>query len=144
MSNIERYLEMLIERAETQYTCLRGPRPSGALFVPIHDAVPTVFGDVQPTIGSPSCKDVGSCMIEDGHCVRNIHAEVEALLTCAKHGIPTDGGTMVSINKPCFNCTKACIKAGIKTIYYAYAVYDEQRTKDILEVAGVECIHVEI
>lgn len=134
-------LRTLIERAEEHYTCNRGPRPSGALFAPAGNDKAFINGDVEPTIGSQSCKDVG-CMIVDGHCVRNIHAEVDALLMAARHGWRTLGGAMYSINKPCYACTLACIKAGITTIYYAYAVYDEQRTQDVLEAAGVECVHV--
>lgn len=145
----EKMLYHIIERAKTQYTCKRGPRPSGALFVSRLYSVGnqperyTMYGDVKPTDGSPTCVEAG-CMIEDGHCVRNNHAEVNALLQCAKYGIPTDGGIMYSINKPCYACTRACIDAGIVKIIYAYTVYDEDRTRHILEAAGVECVHVEL
>ena len=142
--NDELVLLNLIARAKTKYTCNRGPRPSGAV---IHISTPVrhciICGDVTPTDGSKSCNEIG-CMIVGGHCVRNIHAEVDALLEAAKAGIATDGAVMYSINKPCYNCTLACIKAGITAIYYAYAVYDEQRTENALNVAGVKCIHVPI
>ena len=134
-------LTYLLARADIRYTCNRGPRPSGAVLYT--DDGQWIYGDVNPTIGSPSCKEVG-CMIEDGHCVRNVHAEVDAILNAARLGVSTGHGIMYSINKPCFNCTKVIIKAGIKTIFYAYAVYDEERTQDILDAAGVECIHAPI
>lgn len=138
----EQILKELVERAATEYTCNRGPRPSGAILAhPLERFM--LYGDVIPTAGSPSCKEVG-CMMVDGHCVRNIHAEVDALLQAAYNGCYTSGAIMYSINKPCYNCTLACIKAGISKIYYAYAVYDEERTQAVIEASGIECIHVPI
>lgn len=132
-------LNLLIERATTHYTCNRGPRPSGAMLGT--NSGHTFYGDVVPPEGSPSCKDDG-CMIEDGHCVRCNHAEVHAILKAARSGTITGGGTMYSINKPCYQCTRTIIAAGIKKIYYAYAVYDEERTRQILELAHVDCEQV--
>src|SRR5690625_5297232 len=40
--------------------------------------------------GSVHCIDEGCYMI-DGHCVRTVHAEANALLQCAKFGVPTEG-----------------------------------------------------
>lgn len=137
-------LQNLIQRAnEGHYTCNRGPRPSGAMLRKEGGKYFSIMGDVKPSVGSPSCKDDG-CMIVDGHCVRNIHAEVDALLRAAKLGEDTDGAIMYSINKPCYNCTVACIKAGISKIYYAYVVYDEQRTQAALTAASVLCEQVYI
>lgn len=138
-------LKELVQRAnEGHYTCKRGPRPSGAMIrFPKNADAFAVMGDVKPTAGSLSCVET-ECMMENNHCVRNIHAEVDALLRAAKNGWATEGATMYSINKPCYHCTLACIKAGIKQIYYAYAVYDEQRTRDALKAAGVECERIDI
>jgi dCMP deaminase len=60
--------------------------------------------------GNPHCDDVGHTM-RDGHCIATIHAEMNALLYCAKEGIPVT-------HFPCLNCTKSLIQAGIKKIYY--------------------------
>lgn len=141
--NHKEILKLLLEKAiNGGYTCLRGPRPSGALLVTKNGI--RIDGNVQPTPGMPSCKDEGECMMEDGHCVRNIHAEVDALLYAASLGIATTGGTMYSINKPCFNCMKACAVAGIEKVIYAYAVYDEKRTNDTAFMAGMELMYVPI
>ena len=40
--------------------------------------------------GQPHCDDVGHLMV-DGHCVRTIHSEMNALIQCAKNGISTEG-----------------------------------------------------
>lgn len=129
------------------YSCLRGPRPSGALLLTVNangDTIVPIFGYVQPSAGLLSCKEHGECMMENGHCVRNLHAEVDTMLKAAKNGHSTIGAILYSINKPCYNCTLHAIAAGVKKIYYAFAVYDEDRTREALEAAGVECIHVPI
>ena len=75
--------------------------------------------------GNPHCIDVGHRM-RDGHCIATIHAEMNALLYCAKEGIPAKGSICYVTHFPCLNCTKALIQAGISAIYYheAYRVDD--------------------
>lgn len=67
--------------------------------------------------GNPHCDDVGHTM-RDGHCIATIHAEINALLYCAKEGISVKNSTAYVTHFPCLNCTKALIQAGIKKIYY--------------------------
>ena len=55
------------------------------------------------------CIDEG-CLIEDGHCIRTIHAEMNALLQCAKQGVSTEGATIYVTHFPCLNCTKSIIQ----------------------------------
>ena len=43
--------------------------------------------------GDKHCIDDG-CYMVDGHCLRTIHAEMNAVLQCAKFGIPTDGAEL--------------------------------------------------
>ncbi|MCB0748871.1 MAG: dCMP deaminase, partial [Ignavibacteriae bacterium] len=65
--------------------------------------------------GDAHCEDDG-CMIVDNHCVRTIHAEMNAILQCSIHGVSTQGATAYITNMPCTNCSKALIAAGIKEI----------------------------
>lgn len=69
--------------------------------------------------GNPHCDDVGHT-IRDNHCIATIHAEMNALLYCAKEGISVKNCTAYVTHFPCLNCTKALIQAGIKKIYYKY------------------------
>lgn len=150
----ENVMKACVIQTSGGYSCLRGPRPSGAILYVHHvawvdnqltESVLPIYGFVQPVHDAiPTCKEEGECMMENGHCVRNLHAEVAAILIAAKDGHSTNKGVLFSINKPCYNCTMHAIAAGIKTIYYAYAVYDEERTRQALEAAGVECIHVPV
>lgn len=67
--------------------------------------------------GNPHCDDVGHTM-RDGHCIATIHAEMNALLYCAKEGIPVKNCSAYVTHFPCLNCTKALIQAGINKIYF--------------------------
>lgn len=63
------------------------------------------------------CIDDG-CYIVDGHCVRTVHAEANALLQCAKFGVATNETELYVTHFPCLQCTKQIIQAGIKRVYY--------------------------
>ncbi|UFT97837.1 ComE operon protein 2 [Radiobacillus kanasensis] len=68
--------------------------------------------------GGIHCSDEG-CYVIDGHCVRTIHAEINALLQCAKFGVPTEGAEIYVTHFPCLHCCKSIIQSGIKAVYYA-------------------------
>lgn len=67
--------------------------------------------------GHSHCNDEDHLMYENG-CKRTIHAEMNALLQCAKYGVPTDGATAYVTHYPCPDCMKALNQAGIKKVYY--------------------------
>jgi dCMP deaminase len=134
------YMKHLIDVTSPLYSCNRPPGAAGAL-IKLRDVI--VYGWVGPTAFSPSCNSIG-CEIEDGHCVRNIHAEVQAIIRAARLGLATEKAAIYSILKPCYNCSKAIIHAGITKIFYAGAAYDESRTNNILRVAGVESTHLDV
>ena len=86
--------------------------------------------------GGAHCIDVG-CHVVDNHCVRTIHAEVNALLQCAKYGSPVDGASMYVTHFPCLNCTKAIIQAGIRKVYYATDYRNDPFAEQLFREAGV-------
>lgn len=71
--------------------------------------------------GSPSgmdhCTDTG-CLMVDGHCTRALHAEQNAIIQCALHGISTQGATCFVTHFPCVICAKMLINAGIWRVVY--------------------------
>ena len=62
------------------------------------------------------CDDVG-CMMRENHCVRTIHAEVNALLECSPE--ERKGATIYVTARPCAECSKLIINSGIKRVVYA-------------------------
>ncbi len=49
---------------------------------------------------------------------RTVHAEMDALLTCARNGRPTSGTTLYTTTFPCHNCTRHIVAAGISRVVY--------------------------
>jgi len=49
---------------------------------------------------------------------RPVHAEMDALLTCARAGIDTIGATLFSTTFPCHNCAKHIVAAGVHRVVY--------------------------
>jgi len=88
-------------------------------------------------VGQPHCDEVGHLMV-DGHCVRTIHAEMNAIIQAALHGVSTKGATCYVTHFPCINCTKALINAGIVRIVYGVAYRMDENAVNFLQVANIE------
>ncbi|MDR6122292.1 dCMP deaminase [Bacillus sp. SLBN-46] len=93
--------------------------------------------------GGDHCIDKG-CYVIDHHCVRTIHAEMNALLQCAKFGVPTADAEIYVTHFPCLQCCKAIIQAGIKTVYYAEDYKNHPYAIELFEQAGVKLEKVEL
>lgn len=97
--------------------------------------------------GSPrkteQCDEVG-CRMINGHCVRTVHAEVNAVIQAAYHGISTKGTTLYTYYFPCEHCAKALINAGVEKIVYreVYKNIDQSYTKKLLKQAGVKLVKI--
>jgi dCMP deaminase len=86
--------------------------------------------------GLPHCSEVG-CLMDNGHCVRTLHAEQNAIIQAALHGVITEGAIIYVTHQPCFICAKTIINAGISEIVYGKE-YRDDRSLDFLNQAGVE------
>ncbi|MFV1948412.1 MAG: cytidine/deoxycytidylate deaminase family protein [Anaerolineales bacterium] len=90
--------------------------------------------------GLAHCTEVG-CLMDNGHCVRTLHAEQNAIIQAALHGVITEGAIIYVTHQPCFNCAKTIINAGISEIVYDREYHDE-RSLEFLELAGVKLIGI--
>ena len=86
--------------------------------------------------GDVHCIDVG-CKLVDGHCVRVLHAEQNALLQCARFGISTEGTDLYVTHLPCLHCTKSIIQAGIRNVYYESSYRPDVYAEDLFALANV-------
>ena len=82
--------------------------------------------------GDVHCIDEG-CYIVDGHCVRTIHAEMNAILQCAKFGAATDGAEIYVTDFPCLQCTKMLLQAGIQKIHYLRNYHNDAYAMSLIE-----------
>lgn len=60
---------------------------------------------------------------------RVVHAEMDALLSCSRAGISTEGTTLYCTTFPCHNCAKHIIACGIKRVVYVEP-YPKSRALD--------------
>jgi dCMP deaminase len=82
--------------------------------------------------GMPSGMDNVCEILIDGQLYSRpevIHAEMNAIAFAAKHGIATDGCSMVVTHSPCFDCSRLIIQSGIKKIYYGTKYRDDSGIK---------------
>lgn len=90
--------------------------------------------------GLPHCDDVGHLII-DGHCVRTLHAEQNALIQAALHGISTANSTAYVTHQPCLTCAKLLINAGVRRVVYA-GNYPDEISRDFLRLAAISLEHI--
>lgn len=90
--------------------------------------------------GHAHCDEVGH-MMEDGHCVRTIHAEANAVIQAARHGARIDGADIYVTASPCWNCFKMVANAGIRRIVYG-EFYRDERIFDFARDLGIALVDV--
>ncbi|MDO4662392.1 MAG: deaminase [Tissierellia bacterium] len=93
--------------------------------------------------GNAHCDEVGHTM-RDGHCIATIHAEMNALLYCAKEGIKVDGCECYVTHFPCLNCTKSLIQAGISKIHYSYAYRVDDYAMELIKKNNIGLEQIEL
>jgi dCMP deaminase len=89
--------------------------------------------------GMPHCSDVGHVM-EDGHCVATLHAEVNAIIQAAKNGVSIQGSTIYVTASPCWSCFKMIANSGILRVLYG-EFYRDERIFDVAAKLGLELSH---
>ncbi len=134
----EQYFMEIAQKVATRSTCDRAF--VGCLLVNDDNRIVST-GYNGSIVGNPHCHDVGHTM-RDGHCIATIHAEMNALLYCAKEGISVKGCTAYVTHFPCLNCTKSLIQAGITRIYYHEGYRIDEYALQLLNRNGIEAIQI--
>lgn len=128
----DRYFMTLATTVAARSTCERAT--VGALLVLDHRIIATGYNG--SIAGDPHCDDAGHLM-RDGHCIRTLHAEMNAILQCAENGVSTRGAAVYVTFFPCLNCTKALIQAGIKQVYFSADYNNDPYAIDLLKAHHV-------
>jgi len=130
----DEYFMQIARTVATRSTCDR--KSVGAVLV--RDRVILSTGYNGSISGTPHCDEAGH-MMENGHCVRTIHAEMNAIAQAARNGVNISGATLYVTCSPCWECFKVLANAGIKRICYG----EFYRNEYVLEAAaqiGVEMV----
>ncbi len=72
---------------------------------------------------------------------RGIHAEQNAIIQAAFHGVPISGSLLFCTDHPCSICAKMLINAGVKTIYHQFG-YADRLAGEMFEDAKMAVIHL--
>lgn len=109
----------------------------GAVVVKDKRIVSTGYNGSVP--GLPHC-DVEGHLIENDHCVRTVHGEVNAILQAAKYGISVYRADIYVTHSPCRECFKEIVSSGIKKIVIG-ELYRWNDIVDWSEDASIELIY---
>lgn len=119
--------------ASSRGTCIR--KKVGAVIVLNKNVLATGYnGSIS---GQPHCTEAG-CLMEDGHCVRTIHAEMNAILQAAKHGTQINHATLYTTASPCWPCFKAIANTGIRRIVFGEMYREDTRVQSAALKAEIE------
>lgn len=123
-------------------TCIR--RTVGAIIVKDQRILATGYNGA--SMGISHCSVTG-CLREKlnvpsgqrHELCRGIHAEQNAIIQAALHGVSIKDAVLFCTNQPCSICTKMIINAGINRIYYKEG-YADELSLEMLQEANVEII----
>ncbi len=138
------YFMKIAHVVASRSTCIR--RKVGAVLVRDKRILTTGYN------GAPSglahCEDIG-CLRdqqqvpsgERHELCRGLHAEMNALLQAAIHGVRVAGASLYCTSSPCSLCAKMLINVGIKKIYID-GDYPDQLAGELLKDADVAVVRV--
>ena len=141
----ETYFMQIANLVGKRATCLR--RTVGAIVVKDRRILSTGYNGA-PT-GVRHCQETG-CLREQlqvpsgerHELCRGIHAEQNAIIQAAYHGVSIRNASLYCTNLPCSICAKMIINAGIKVIYYL-AGYADAMSQEMFREAGVEVVKID-
>jgi dCMP deaminase len=114
----DEYFMRIAHEVATRSTCPR----LGVGAVIVRDKRILTTGYNGSPSGMPHCDDVG-CLIRivDGRasCQRTLHAEQNAIIQAAYHGVSVTGATVYCTHQPCLLCVKMIMNSGIEEVRYA-------------------------
>jgi dCMP deaminase len=132
--NWDEYFMEIAKVVATRATCDR--KHVGAVIVLNKTILSTGYnGSVR---GLKHCDEIGHDMV-NGHCVRTVHAEANAIAQAARNGARIDGATIYTSSSPCWDCFKLIANSGIARIVYG-EFYREQKSVEVAKQAGIELV----
>ena len=143
----DQYFMDITRVVATRSTCLR--RQVGAVIVKDKRLLTSGYNGAPR--GLAHCLDIG-CLREQHNIpsgqrhelCRGLHAEQNAIIQAALHGVAIEGATVYCTHQPCVACTKMILNAGISRIVYQDG-YPDPLAMELIREAGIicECYHKE-
>ena len=133
------YFMMIAEDVSTRSTCIR--RTVGAVIVKDKRILTTGYN------GAPA--GISHCTMEtclrtkynvpsgERHeLCRGLHAEQNAIIQAAFHGVSINGGSIYITHQPCSICTKMLINSGIGQFFFR-SPYNDPLADEMIREAGI-------
>ena len=130
----DEYFMNIAREVATRSTCDR--KFVGAVVV--RDKIILATGYNGSIRGLPHCDEEGHLM-EDGHCVRTVHAEANAMVQAAKSGVRIEGAGIYVTASPCWGCFRLIANAGIVRIVFG-EFYRDARVFEFSQRLGIELV----
>ncbi|MDI9486244.1 MAG: cytidine/deoxycytidylate deaminase family protein [Bacillota bacterium] len=138
----ERYFMEIAELVSSRSTCLR--RQVGAVLVRDKHIIATGYNGAPR--GITHCMEAG-CLREklgipsgERHeMCRGTHAEQNAIIQAALHGVSTAGSTLYCTHQPCILCAKMLINAGVERVVFQ-GNYPDGLAVELMNEAGIEMV----
>jgi len=132
----------ITEDVSTRSTCLR--RSVGAIIVKDKRILTTGYNGVPTNISH--CTDE-TCLRtkynvpsgERHELCRGLHAEQNAIIQAANHGVSINGASIYITHQPCSICTKMLINSGIKKFIYKFP-YNDPLSMEMIGETNIEMV----
>lgn len=139
------YFMEMARLASRRSSCLR--RAVGAVLVRDKRLLATGYNGVPS--GVTHCEVTG-CLREklqvpsgERHeLCRGLHAEQNAIIQAALHGVSTKGAVLYCTTLPCIICAKMLINSGVRKVFYLDG-YSDTLTEEMLAEVGLELVRLE-
>jgi len=139
------YFMEMAKLASRRSSCLR--RAVGAVLVRDKRLLATGYNGVPS--GVTHCEETG-CLREklqvpsgERHeLCRGLHAEQNAIIQAALHGVSTKGAVLYCTTLPCIICAKMLINSGVRKVYYLDG-YSDSLTGEMLAEVGLTLVRLE-
>jgi len=130
----EMYFMNIAKEVGTRSTCNR--KHIGAVIVRGKTILATGYnGSIR---GLAHCDEAGHEM-DNTHCVRTIHAEANAIVQSARHGVRIGDSDIYITASPCYDCFKMIANVGIRKIYFG-EFYRDERIMEHAKELNIELI----
>ena len=130
----DEYFMNIANEVATRSTCDR--KHVGSVIVRDKSILATGYnGSVR---GLGHCDDEGHLM-EDGHCVRTVHAEANAIVQAARNGMRIDGAGIYVTASPCWGCFRLIANAGLVRIVFG-EFYRDPKIFEVSQALGIELV----
>jgi dCMP deaminase len=96
--------------------------------------------------GQPHCDEAGHQLkhlrdetgLTTTHCLRTIHAELNAICQAARYGIALEETTLYTKMEPCRTCAAAIVAVGISRVVASRGYHAASEARELLKAAGVQ------